>query len=104
MVPSAAQRLRLGTPGAILIAMVTTATDVDALPLAPKNPLPLRRLGKLGRTLETGQEVIREAGGRISRIVFAPKWLVPPIVVVTSPDGIRDVLGATDAVSGRGLL
>src|ERR1700752_1438170 len=104
MVPSAAQRLRLGTPGAILIAMGPPATDVDALPLAPKNPLPLRRLVKLVRTLDTGQEVIREAGGRISRIVFAPKWLVPPIVAINSADGIRDVLGRTDALSERCII
>ena len=84
--------------------MVTTTTDIRALPLAPKNPLPLRRLVKLVRTLDTGQEVIRDAGGPISRITFGPKWLIPPIVAVTSPDGIRDVLGRTDALSERCII
>ena len=51
----------------------TETTDVSALPLAPKNPLPLRQLVKLVRTLDTGQEVIRNAGGPVTRIKFGPK-------------------------------
>src|SRR4029450_5083680 len=73
-------------------------------PLAPKNQLPLRRLVKLVRTLDTGQEVIRDAGGPITRIQFGPKWLYPPIVAGTCPDGIRDVLGRTDDVSDRCII
>jgi cytochrome P450 len=95
--------LRLATCGAILIPMVAI-TDVSTLPLAPKNPLPHRQLVKLVRSLNTGQEVIRDAGGPVTRIKFGPKWLVPPIVVVTSPDGIRDVLGRTDASSERCII
>ncbi len=53
--PCGAPRLRLDTCRAILIAMVAI-TDVSALPLAPKNPLPLRQLVKLVRSLDTGQE------------------------------------------------
>ena len=79
-------------------------TDVSTLPLAPKNPLPLRQLVKLVRSLNTGQELIRDAGGPVTRIKFGPKWLVPPIVAVTSPDGIRDVLGRTDASSERCII
>ncbi|MDT5281869.1 MAG: hypothetical protein QOJ20_3064, partial [Mycobacterium sp.] len=63
--------------------MITETLDVSALPLAPKNPLPLRQLVKLVRTLDTGQEVIRDAGGPITRMRLGPKWLVPPIVAVT---------------------
>ena len=84
--------------------MITETLDVSALPLAPKNPLPLRQLVKLVRTLDTGQEVIRDAGGPITRMKFGPKWLVPPIVAVTSPDGIRDVLGRNDAFSERCII
>jgi cytochrome P450 len=83
---------------------LTETIGVSALPLAPKNPLPLWRLVKLLRTLDTGQEVIRDAGGPITRITFGPKWLFPPIVSVTSPDGIRDVLGRNDAVSERCII
>ena len=79
-------------------------TDVGTLPLAPKNPLPLRQLVKLVRSLNTGQELIRDAGGPVTRIKFGPKWLVPPIVAVTSPDGIRDVLGRTDGSSERCII
>ena len=82
----------------------TETRDVSALPLAPKNPLPLWQLVKLVRTLDTGQEVIRNAGGHITRIKFGPKWLIPPIVAVTSPEGIRDVLGRNDAVSERCII
>ena len=87
--------------------MNTTTTQtrgVGKLPLAPKNPLPLRQLVKLIRALDTGQELIREAGGPITRINFAPKWLFPPLIAVTSPDGIRDVLGRNDAVSERCII
>jgi cytochrome P450 len=84
--------------------MTTDTVDVSALPLAPKNPLALWQLVKLVRTLDTGQEVIRDAGGPVTRIKFGPKWLVPQIVAVTSPDSIRDVLGRTDALSERCII
>jgi cytochrome P450 len=83
---------------------ITETTDVRSLPLAPRNPLPLRQLVKLMRTLDTGQELIRNAGGPVTRIKFGPKWLVPSIVAVSSPDGIRDVLGRTDALSERCII
>ena len=82
----------------------TETIDVSSLPLAPKNPLPLWQLVKLVRSLDTGQEVIRNAGRPITRIKFGPKWLLPPIVAVTSPDGIRDVLGRNDAFSERCII
>jgi cytochrome P450 len=82
----------------------TETLDVGALPLAPKNPLPLRQLVKLVRALDTGQELIRDAGGPITRMTFGPKWLFPPLVAVTSPDGIRDVLGRNDAYSERCII
>ncbi|WP_165614572.1 cytochrome P450 [Mycolicibacterium flavescens] len=80
---------------------MTTTSDVSALPLVPKNPLPIRQLVKLVRRLDTGQEVIRDAGGPITRIQFGPKWVYPPIVAVMSPNGMRDVLGRSDASSER---
>jgi cytochrome P450 len=82
----------------------TEAIDVSSLPLAPKNPLPLRQLVKLVRRLDTGQEVIRDAGGPITRIAFGPKWLFPPIVAVMSPNAMRDVLGRSDASSDRCII
>jgi cytochrome P450 len=82
----------------------TEPVDVSALPLAPKNPLPLRQLVKLVRRLDTGQEVIRDAGGPITRIQFGPKTLFPPIVAVMSPNAMRDVLGRSDAFSERCII
>jgi cytochrome P450 len=80
---------------------MTATIDVSALPLAPKNPLPIWQLAKLVRRLDTGQDVIRDAGGPITRIQFGPKKLFPPIVAVMSPEGMRDVLGRSDAASER---
>jgi cytochrome P450 len=82
----------------------TETVDVSALPLVPRNPLPLRQLVKLVRTLDTGQELIRNAGGPITRIKLAPKWIFPPIVAVMSPNGMRDVLGRSDASSERCVI
>ena len=76
-------------------------SDVSALPLAPKNPLSVRQLLKAVRTLDAGQEVLRDAGGTVTRIQVGPKWLVPPVVAVFSPNGIRDVLGRNDASAER---
>jgi cytochrome P450 len=79
-------------------------SDVSTLPLAPRNPLPLRRLVSLLRRLDTGQEAIRDAGGPITRIQFGPKKVFPPIVAVMSPDGMHDVLGRSDAFSERCII
>jgi cytochrome P450 len=79
--------------------MVETVTKaaLGALPLAPKNPLPLRQQAKAIRVFHTGCEVLRDAGGPVTRLTLAPKWLMPPVVVATSPRGARDILGRTGA-------
>jgi cytochrome P450 len=94
---------RAARRGVILDAMAGTigTPDVGALPLAPKNPLPYRQLLKAVRVLHTGQELLRDAGGPVTRVVLGPKWVVPPIVLVTSPNGIRDVLGRRDGFAER---
>ena len=79
------------------------ARNVGTLPLAPKNPLPLRQLVTT-RQLHTGLVVLSEAGGPVSRIAVAPKRVAPPIVLVTSPSGIRDVLGRTDNLAERSTI
>ncbi|MUL67852.1 cytochrome P450 [Mycobacterium sp. CBMA 234] len=76
------------------------APAVGALPLAPKNPLPLRRLLST-RQLHTGLVLLSQVGGPVSRIAVVPKAVAPPIVLVTSPAGIRDVLGRTDSLAER---
>ena len=76
--------------------------DVAALPLAPRNPLPLWRQLTAARAFNTGPETLRDAGGPVTRVILGPKRLMPPVVIVTSPQGARDVLGRTDAVAERG--
>jgi cytochrome P450 len=91
--------------GEFLGATATTeTTDVSALPLAPKNPLSIRQLVKAVRALDVGQELIRNAGGPITRVQVGPKWLFPPLVAVFSSEGIRDVLGRNDAFSERCIV
>ncbi|MBV9515424.1 MAG: cytochrome P450 [Mycobacteriaceae bacterium] len=77
------------------------ARAVRALPLPPKNPVPYSQLLKVAREFHTGQEVLRDAAGPVVRIELGPKWMLPPIVVATSPAGIRDVLGRNDLVAER---
>ncbi|NVN53218.1 cytochrome P450 [Mycolicibacterium hippocampi] len=84
--------------------MTTSTTDVTLLPLAPRNPLPYRRLVKLVRTLDTGQELIRDAGGPVTRVQLGPKRLFPPLVAVFSAEAIRDVLGRNDAFAERCIV
>ena len=49
------------------------------------------------RTYHTGIETLRDAGGPVTRLVLGPKWLMPPIVVVTSRAAATTWLGRTDA-------
>ncbi|MGX9791827.1 cytochrome P450 [Mycobacterium sp. MMS18-G62] len=70
--------------------------DVASLPLPPKNPLPYRERVKALRSFHTGMDKLRDAGGPVTRFSLGPKWLMPPIVAVTSPQGIRDVVSVRD--------
>ena len=83
---------------------MVAGTDTAGPTLAPKNPLPYRQLLRLVRALDTGQLAIRGAGGPVTRIQVAPKWLFPPFVAVFSPEAIRDVLGRNDAFSERCIV
>lgn len=85
-----------------MVDTVKTA-DVASLPLAPKNPLPYSEKVKAVRSLNTGMEKLRDAGGPVTRLRLGPKWLMPPIVATTSPRGGRDVLGRKDAFIDKTL-
>jgi cytochrome P450 len=80
-----------------LMVATRDAVDVQALPLAPENPLPFREKLRAARELHTGFERLRDAGGPVTRLVLGPRWLTPTMVVVTSPQGGHDMLGRTDA-------
>jgi cytochrome P450 len=78
--------------------------DVASLPSVPKNPLPYRQRLKAARTFAAGPETLRDAGGRVTKNILGPKWLMPTLVFISSPQGARDVLGRTDAYVDRGTL
>jgi cytochrome P450 len=71
----------------------TTVTPSAQRPLAPKNPLPFLTQVAALRTFHTGMESLRDAGGPVTRLVLAPKWLAPTVVIATSPRGAHDILG-----------
>ncbi len=67
-----------------------------SLPLAPKNPLSYRQRLKAVKSFHTGTERLRDAGGPVTRFSLGPRWLMPPMVLATSPRGIRDILNVKD--------
>lgn len=81
--------------------------SVADLPLAPLNPLPYKQRREALRNFHTGTDVLRDAGGPVTRFSLGPRWLMPPIVLATSPQGIRDILtvrdGSIDKTSAVGL-
>ena len=58
----------------------------------PRNPLPLRRQLAVIRQFDSGPEVLRDAGGPVTRLHLGPPSLVPQVVVATSPQAARDIL------------
>jgi cytochrome P450 len=79
-----------------VVSIAEPKRDVAALPLAPKNPLPYRERLKAIREFHTGTNKLRDAGGPVTRVTLGPPWLIPPIVLATSPQGIRDILSVRD--------
>jgi cytochrome P450 len=74
----------------------TRERAVADLPLAPINPLSYRRRLEAVRKFHTGTDVLRDAGGPVTRFRMGPGWLMPPIVLATSPQGIRDIVSVRD--------
>ena len=79
-------------------------SDINVLPLVPKNPLPYRQQLSCLRAFHIGVETLRDAGGAVTRLQLAPKWLMPPMVIATSPQGGRDILGRSDAIVERTVV
>ncbi|RFD26694.1 cytochrome P450 [Mycobacterium uberis] len=67
-----------------------------SLPLPPVNPMPFRQRLAAAREFSTGMERLRDAGGPVTAFTLGPRWLMPPMVLATSPSAIRDVLSAKD--------
>ena len=83
--------------------MVETSTpaDVAELPPPPRNPLTLRQQIHAVKAFHTGQEMLRDAGGHVTRLKNGPTWLTPEAVVATSPQAARDILGGTGSAAER---
>lgn len=79
----------------------SSSAEVSALPLPPKCPLPYWRRAAALRFFDTGHEELRNAGGSVTRVSLGPRWLIPPVVVVTSPQGGHDVLGRSGAFTDK---
>ncbi|MBV8347830.1 MAG: cytochrome P450, partial [Mycolicibacterium sp.] len=78
-------------------------TSVATLPPPPRSPLTFRQRLAAARRFDTGPEKLRDAGGPVTRNILAPKWIMPPLVFVSSPQGAHDVLGRNDAFAERGV-
>ena len=76
--------------------MTRTAIDVQAYPIAPDVAMGLREKLHVLRVFHTGPGLVRDKCGPVAIIRFRPRRLLPPLAVVTSPQGIRDVLGGSD--------
>ncbi|MEE6165616.1 MULTISPECIES: cytochrome P450 [unclassified Mycolicibacterium] len=78
--------------------MVDTAREqtLANLPLAPVNPLSYKQKRDALRNFHTGTDILRDAGGPVTRFSLGPRWLMPPIVLATSPQGIRDIVSVRD--------
>lgn len=70
--------------------------DPALLPLPPTNPLSYRQRARAIRSFHNGIDLLRDAGGPVSRVVLGPSWLMPPIVVASSPRAIHDILTNRD--------
>jgi cytochrome P450 len=82
---------------------VVTA-DPQAHPLPPKAALPLLARVKALREFHTGGEILRDAGGPVTMLTIGPGHIVPTFVMVTSPQGARDVLGGTDDAIDKEMI
>ena len=92
---------RAGNKGVGIIEKLEKS-EIGALTLAPKNPLPYWRQLKALRSYIDGIQALLDAGGPINRLVLGPKWLLPNGVLIATPQGARDLLGRSDEVADRG--
>ena len=69
---------------------------LKSLPLPPVNPMPFRQRIAAVREFSTGTERLRDVGGPVTSFTLGPRWLMPPMVLATSPHAIRDILSTKD--------
>lgn len=69
-------------------------TDAAVLPSVPRSPLSYRQQLKLFTTIPVAaQEILRDAGGTLTRVKLVPRWVGPEFVFALSPSGARCILG-----------
>ncbi len=74
-----------------------SADERGPLPRPPVNPLPFRQRLAAVKEFSTGTERLRDAGGPVTAFTLGPRWLMPPMLLATSPEAIRDILSTKDA-------
>ena len=72
---------------------MTRAPDSPGLP--PVAPMPLAERLRVVREFHTGPAVVRDIAGPVVRVPLGPRLVVPPFVMVTSPQGAHDVLAGS---------
>lgn len=72
---------------------MTRASDSPGLP--PVAPMSLRARLRALREFHTGPVVVRDLAGPVVRLPLGPRLVVPPFVLVTSPQGAHDVLAGS---------
>ena len=72
---------------------MTSASASPGLP--PVAPMSLPARLRAVREFHTGPAVIRDAAGPVVRVPLGPRLVVPPFVLVTSPQGAHDVLAGS---------
>jgi cytochrome P450 len=72
------------------------AADPSALPLPPRTSVPLRRVMRGLGELRGVYEEFRDTTGPVTLLKLGPRWMVPLVFVMTSPEGARGVLGRHD--------
>jgi len=80
----------------VVQVQVPSGDGLTSLPLPPVNPMPFRQRVAAVREFSTGTERLRDAGGPVTAFTLGPRWLMPPMVLATSPGAIRDVLSTKD--------
>ena len=58
--------------------------------------MPFRERVAAVKEFSTGTERLRDAGGPVTAFRLGPSWLMPPMVLATSPGAIRDILSTKD--------
>ena len=77
---------------------------LQSCPLPPVSPLRWRARVKALQQFNTGAEMLREAGGPVTLVRLGPRRITPTFVMVTSPQGARDVLGGTDEAIDKEMI